>query len=69
MRSDRIALVVVILVLVGMITYGTMMVFEYLDYREKFQQECRNQGGVVVDLKRTDLCVTEDGRILPIKVE
>lgn len=69
MRSDRIALVVVIVFLAGIITYGVMMVAEYRQYREKFQQQCRSEGGVVVDLRRTDLCITGDGRILPIKVE
>lgn len=69
MRSDRIALGLVILFLVGMIIYGALMLSEYLDYREKFQQQCRNEGGTVVDLKRADLCITGDGRILPIEVE
>lgn len=69
MKSDRVALVVVILFLVGMLIYGFLMVSEYLEYREKFQHQCRSEGGTVVDLKRTDLCITGDGRILPIEVE
>lgn len=64
--QEKVGMVVIVLVVLGVIGMLTMAVRS----TAAFLQQCTEKGGYVVHVYRSDgLCVSQDGRIIPIAKE